>query len=94
MQGDSLLDQQTCRVCVGGKETTRNYIGIQDRKCHSSMLRVWCKEAEEKNQNSNTLVDGKHFTQRLFYNRCSKVHGLLLLGSHKEFGERDARSYI
>ncbi|GFY01338.1 hypothetical protein TNCV_5078041 [Trichonephila clavipes] len=62
VQGYSLPDRQTCRVCrryrviryqidilaecVGGTETTRNHIGMQSRKCRSCEL--WCKEAEKK----------------------------------------------
>ncbi|GFW09777.1 hypothetical protein TNCV_868391 [Trichonephila clavipes] len=43
--------------CVGGTESTRNHIGILDCKCRSYEL--WCKEAEEKNRNSNTLMGQK-----------------------------------
>ncbi|GFY07535.1 hypothetical protein TNCV_3650421 [Trichonephila clavipes] len=45
--------------CVGGTETTQNYIGIQGRKCQSCELRR--KEAEEKDRNSNTLMRQKTF---------------------------------
>ncbi|GFU20429.1 uncharacterized protein TNCV_2521941 [Trichonephila clavipes] len=39
---------------VGGKLTTLNHSGMQDRKCRS--CEQWCKEAEKKNSDSNKLT--------------------------------------
>ncbi|GFT40058.1 hypothetical protein TNCV_2170791 [Trichonephila clavipes] len=64
-----------------------NHIGKQGRKCLNCEL--WCKEVEKRNRNSNTLIGQKIFPERLYYNRCSKVYGLLLLESHRVFDVRE-----
>ncbi|PRD20429.1 UNVERIFIED_CONTAM: hypothetical protein NCL1_54648 [Trichonephila clavipes] len=61
IQGDSLPDRHTGRVCRG-TETTRNQIGMQG--CKSRSCELWCKDAEKKNRNINTLMRHKTFIEK------------------------------
>ncbi|GFT59988.1 transposable element Tcb2 transposase [Trichonephila clavipes] len=52
---DSLYQTDKLADSVVGAETIRNHKGMQGRNCRSYEL--WCKEAEKKNRNNNTLKE-------------------------------------
>ncbi|GFV59270.1 hypothetical protein TNCV_2340111 [Trichonephila clavipes] len=50
---------------------TQNPIGMKGRKYHS--CKVWCKEAEKKNRNSNTLNGRKAFYSKVVLQQMFEI---------------------
>ncbi|GFU77341.1 hypothetical protein TNCV_4358931 [Trichonephila clavipes] len=57
--------------CVGGTETTQNHVRMQSRKCRSCKL--WRKEAEKKNRNTNTFTERKTFCSNVVLQQVFEI---------------------